>query len=118
MAATVSTESLADYRWLVSPAAEPYLAAAAAEPDPFARAARLRTDLSADRARLVAEQVALRQRGIKKFTAAGQMFFTSVALEQATDGWTAAYKAQRFGAGRVIDFCCGIGGDLMALVAR
>jgi len=116
MTAAGSTQSLADYRWLVSPAAESYLAAAAAEPDLFARAARLRADLTADRARLVAQQVALRERGIKKFPNARQLFFTPVGLEQATDGWTAAYKAQRFcDAGRVIDFCCGIGGDLKAL---
>jgi hypothetical protein len=119
MAAATSTQSPADYRWLVSPEAEPYLASAAAEPDLFARAARLRADLTADRARLVAEQVGLRARGVKKFADAGRLFFTSVGLEQATDGWTAAYKAQRCRAGgRVIDFCCGIGGDLMALAAR
>ena len=41
MATAASTQSLADYRWLVSPAAEPYLTSAAAEPDLFARAARL-----------------------------------------------------------------------------
>ena len=66
--------------------------------------------------RLVADQVGLRQRGLKKFARAERLFFSAVGLEQATDGWTAAYKAERFRAGgRVIDFCCGIGGDLMAL---
>ncbi|HEX4145969.1 MAG TPA: hypothetical protein VHY91_20885 [Pirellulales bacterium] len=118
MAATLSTSALADYHWLVSPAAEPYLASAAAEADPFARATRLRADLTPERARLVAEQVALRERGLKKFPDARRLFFTPVGLEQATDGWTAQYKAERFrAAGRVIDFCCGIGGDLMALAA-
>ncbi len=116
MATVASSQSLDDYRWLVSPAAEPYLAGAAAEPDLFARAAQLRGVLTADRARLVAEQVGLRQRGAKKFDDAARLFFTAVGLEQATDGWTAAYKAERFrAAGRAIDFCCGIGGDLMAL---
>jgi hypothetical protein len=44
------------------------------------------------------------------------LFFTAVGLEQATDELTARYKAARFAdAGRVADFCCGIGGDLLAL---
>ncbi len=48
-----------------------------------------------------------------------RLFFTPLGLEQATDGWIADYKAQRFTAGRrAIDFCCGIGGDLLALSLR
>ncbi|HEX5497738.1 MAG TPA: hypothetical protein VFX03_00865, partial [Thermomicrobiales bacterium] len=44
---------------------------------------------------------------------------TPTGLEQATDQWIAAYKAERFSrAGRVADLCCGIGGDLLSLTAR
>ncbi len=55
------------------------------------------------------------------------MFFTRIGLEQATDEWVARYKAARIATfldrgGEcpgslpvVADFCCGIGGDLMAL---
>ncbi len=53
---------------------------AAAEPDLFARAAALRGELTAERARLVLEQVGLRQRGLKKFAdAAATVFYPSRA---------------------------------------
>ena len=38
--------------------------------------------------------------------------------EQATSARVAAWKALRFGAWPVIDLCCGIGGDSMALATR
>ena len=47
----------------------------------------------------------------------GEMFFTPLGLEQATDEWVAAFKAARF-TGRVLDLCTGIGGDYLALAAR
>jgi hypothetical protein len=78
----------------------------------------LRSELTAERAHLVLEQVALRERARKKFSAAERLFFTPLSLEQATDQWIAAHKALRFAVDRpVVDFCCGIGGDLMALAA-
>jgi hypothetical protein len=44
------------------------------------------------------------------------MFFTDLGLQQSTDRWIAAYKAERFIERKeALDFCCGIGGDLMAL---
>jgi hypothetical protein len=54
------------------------------------------------------------------------MFFTRVGLEQSTDEWVANYKASRFSPPRagsssspnVLDLCCGIGGDLIALAAQ
>jgi len=47
--------SLVDYQWLISPAAEPWLAI---EPnDPHRLLARLRKDLSADRAHLMADLI-------------------------------------------------------------
>ena len=47
------------------------------------------------------------------------MFFTRLALEQATDQWVAAYKAGRFPQGAPLaDLCCGLGGDLLSLVRR
>jgi hypothetical protein len=109
----------ADYHWLVSDRAEPYLAAIDSEADRLAAASFLRSKLTAGQAHLVLEQVALRWRARKKFAAADQMFFTQLGLEQATDEWTAAYKARRFADGQpAVDFCCGIGGDLLALATR
>ncbi len=47
------------------------------------------------------------------------MFFTDLALQQATDRWIAAYKARRFhDDGPITDYCCGIGGDTIALAER
>ncbi|HEY2414192.1 MAG TPA: hypothetical protein VGI40_18255 [Pirellulaceae bacterium] len=109
--------NLDNYRWLTSPDAEPWLALEA--DDPLRLLARLRKDISAERAHLVAEQIDLRRRGCEKFRRADRMFFTKKGLEQATDDQLAAYKATRFPTGALVsDLCCGIGGDLVALCAR
>jgi hypothetical protein len=62
-------------------------------------------------------QARLRQRAQAKFGAdAAAMYFTPDGMEQATRASVAAHRAGRFaGAGRVLDLCCGIGGDLIAL---
>jgi hypothetical protein len=71
---------------------------------------------------LVAEavtQVRLRQRAAPKFGPdAEAMFFTPEGVEQATRMSVATHRAGRFAAAgydRVLDLCCGIGGDLIAL---
>jgi len=108
------------YRWLTSADAAPWLdRAAAATQSTLSLTAELRRDLSPMRRHLVIEQVDLRRRAQSKFMHAGQMFFTSRGLEQATDEFVAAYKARRFPPREpVADLCCGIGGDLLALAAR
>jgi SAM-dependent methyltransferase len=64
-------------------------------------------------------QVRLRERARAKFGAdAARMFFTPDGVEQATRAVVAAHHAGRFaraGADRVLDLCCGIGGDLVGL---
>jgi THUMP domain-containing protein len=112
--------SLDDYRWLVGAEGRNWLAEVAQAPGELPNVAgRLRKELSAAKVHLLLEQVELRRRGQKKFSAAERMFFTATGLEQATDQWVAAYKASRFPhAAPVADLCCGIGGDLMALAAR
>ena len=60
------------------------------------------------------------RRGMAKFSLAGQMWFDRIGLEQSTTELVARHKASRF-AGRtrtVIDLCCGIGGDTLALASR
>jgi hypothetical protein len=113
--------TLDDYRWLVSEAAA-WLELARDEArrrDSVGLVVRLRKELSAERAHLVVEQVALRERAQEKFALAERMFFTRKGLEQATDERLAAYKAARFPAGQpCADLCCGIGGDLVALALR
>lgn len=112
-----------DYGWLVSAAAEPWLKSAQmrgnAKSELLSLVRNLRKELSPERVHLVIEQVELRCRGKEKFSLAERMFFTRKGLEQATDEWLADYKAARFAAGQpVVDFCCGIGGDLVALGKR
>jgi SAM-dependent methyltransferase len=68
-------------------------------------------------------QVDLRRRAAAKFgDRAALMYFTRDALEQATRAPVAAHRAGRVVAtagagGSVVDLCCGIGGDLVALRA-
>lgn len=68
-------------------------------------------------------QVALRRRAAVKFGPdAERMFFTPDGLEQATRTEVAGHRATRVAAlgppVRVVDVCCGIGGDLIALARR
>ena len=112
--------SIADFRWLVSANASPYLERAAAESGQLVRlAGSLRRELSAQRTHLVLEQVALRARGAEKFSRASQMFFAPTLLEQASEERIAFYKAQRFTPGSlVLDLCCGLGGDSIGIGSR
>lgn len=120
-------EELDDYRWLIGEGAASWLRSAVERIEDIREPAAaltalnntLRKHLSPQRARLVVEQTTLRYRGRRKFTRAHSMFFTGRGLEQATDEVLARYKATRFpGQVSVSDFCCGIGGDLLALAGR
>ena len=118
---------LADIEWLTGDEAGVVLAELAGNTGPLHSAvARLRRTFTAAQTHLLLEQVDLRRRAAAKFTKPAQMFFTRVGLEQATDEWTARYKAQRFlstpprsnsTVPTIVDLCCGIGGDLLALAA-
>jgi hypothetical protein len=134
--------ALDDYHWLISDAAQPWLTRVREELsvcDPGgigpggcgprsgpqqqrvtpALLQRIRKDLSTDRTHLVVEQVELRERAREKFSRADRMFFTRKGLEQATDEVLAKHKATRFPAeSTILDLCCGIGGDLLALSGR
>ena len=64
-------------------------------------------------------QARLRARASAKFGArAARMFFTDEGLQQATRPAVAARHAERYAraaVSQVLDLCCGIGGDLLAL---
>lgn len=109
-----------DYRWLLGAEAERILQdGTTAGLAPLALAGRLRKSISAQRARLIAEQLALRIKAREKFSRPGEMFFERTALAQATDEWIAHYKARRFEPGEPLaDLCCGLGGDLLGLASR
>lgn len=116
----MSTDDLADYRWLLGEEGRRWIAQLAGNCQPsVAETERMRKQLSARQTHLVLEQVELRRRGREKFVDAERMFFTRVGLEQATDQFVARYKASRFPADQpVADLCCGIGGDLLAMASR
>lgn len=118
----VNAGILADYAWLASDQAAADLAEAAAAAErgeaALATLQRLRSRLTPERARLVVQQADLRRRARAKFAKADQMLFTTKLLEQATDDAVAACKAARFGDGPVVDLCCGVGGDLIAIASR
>lgn len=61
----------------------------------------------------------LRRKGAasQKFSRADRMWLTPTGLEQATAEPVARHKARRF-SGSVSDFCCGIGGDTLALAEQ
>jgi hypothetical protein len=60
-----------------------------------------------------------RRRGAAKFSRADRMWLDRTGLEQATSEPVARHKAERFQgqAERVVDLCCGIGGDTVALAS-
>ncbi|MBI84589.1 MAG: hypothetical protein CMJ81_15455 [Planctomycetaceae bacterium] len=113
----MNSSDLDDYRWLVSDEAAKWLHHAAEQQNNLVSlTSQLRRQLSARRTHLILDQVQLRRRGRVKFKAADQMFFTRKGLQQATGQTVAEYKAARFDSAiSVVDLCCGIGGDLLAL---
>jgi hypothetical protein len=58
----------------------------------------------------------LRLRAREKFAQADRMWFTREGLEQATSEAVSRYRAARFAPhARIVELCCGIGGDSLAL---
>lgn len=80
---------------------------------------RLRSDFPDEvvRAALILRDLRRKAVASKKFSRADQMWFTPTGLEQATAEQVARHKAKRF-EGQVSDYCCGIGGDALALAER
>ena len=106
---------LADAQWLVSEAKKELVGIDVQE-DILKLATRLRKRLTQTQTRLLCELLELRRRGRPKFSKSDEMFFIRSRLEQATDERIADYKAIRFeGQPRIVDLCCGIGGDAIAL---
>jgi len=61
----------------------------------------------------------LRKRGAAKFSRADHMWFDRTGLEQSTSETVSKHKAARLTqGGEVVDLCCGIGADALALAAR
>jgi hypothetical protein len=79
--------------------------------------AQLRRKIPDELVRAVLALDNLRHRAAAKFSRAAEMWFDRKGLEQATPEAVARHKAKRF-AGSVWDYCCGIGGDTIALAAH
>jgi SAM-dependent methyltransferase len=109
------------FRALLTPAGQSLLRRVAEggydEGTALALGTRLRRQHPAELVAAALTQARLRDRGRAKFgAAAARMYFTPDGLEQATRAPVAQLRARRFaGRARVIDLCCGIGGDLVAL---
>lgn len=108
---------LDEIRWLIA-SADAELAPPLPS-DPLKLASHFRKRHSASRSRLLSELHELRQRGSAKFSDASSMFFSRVGYEQSTSEIVANYKATRFPENQpIVDLCCGIGGDAIALGRR
>lgn len=113
---------LDSYRWLSSPDGERLIDDIRARLDAGESLLKisevLRRDHDPSRVALALTQAELRQTARAKFVEADRMLFTREGLEQATSGRIASHRAGRYAsAGRIVDLCCGIGGDLMALAS-
>jgi hypothetical protein len=99
------------------------LRAAAAEVDParVQDVERLRRSWPAELVSIALELARARANARSKFPEAGTMYADPVGVEMASSAEVAQHKAGRFdvaGTARVLDLCCGIGGDAMALCRR
>jgi len=112
-------EALARCRRLADDAALQQAAARASPDDPSA-VARLRRSWSADMVHAALDLADARRRAAVKFPHADQLMLDRAGVEQATALPVARHKAARFHAlgEPVVDLCCGIGGDAMALAER
>ena len=78
----------------------------------------LRKSLSPAEASAVLTTLRLRTRAVAKFPRfAGDMLFTAAGLEQASHPLTRRYRAGLVESASVLDICCGIGGDSLAMAA-
>lgn len=113
-------ETLHHYHWLASTEGAAELAAAGAMRaggiSDLKIGESLRQKHDPERAAMILTQIDLRQRAASKFSRANEMLFTRAGLEQSTSESIARYRAERYvGREHIIDLCCGIGGDLIAL---
>src|SRR5262249_19534539 len=110
------------FRALLTPAGQEVLARAAAlrptEAGFLAAFETLRKRHPPALAKAALETVLLRKKARAKFALADRMYFTREALEQASGAAVSRHRAGRFAAyPAVLDLCCGIGADTIALAA-
>jgi len=82
------------------------------------RAAEAVRPLGPELGPLALEQAVLRRRALAKHPAGDRLWWTAEALEQSSSHVVAAHRTERYADGaRVLDLCCSVGGDLLALAA-
>ncbi len=106
-----------EQEWLLSSDAESHLDFAAreltAQTNLLKLVQRLRKELTPSQAAQVLELAQLRLRAVEKFPSARNMFFTTRGYEQSSSERLAIFKSSQLPDGsRILDLCCGIGGDL------
>jgi hypothetical protein len=111
---------LTTFEALFTPAGQAALAAAAelgpSEETFLADLTRLQKHHPPALAKAALETVILRARAQRKFSRAGQMYFSREALEQSSGEAVARYRGARFAPfGAVGDLACGLGGDALGL---
>ncbi|MGQ0605099.1 MAG: class I SAM-dependent methyltransferase [Anaerolineales bacterium] len=78
--------------------------------------AKLQKQFASALAKAALEIVILRAKARAKFSRAEAMYFIREALEQASSETISTYRAQRYAKfARVVDVCCGLGGDAIGL---
>lgn len=108
-------------RFLLSEAGQTALRHTLTAHNHIALATQLRQTLTAEQTHAVLETLRLRPKARAKFRLADEMLFSRSALEQASAEAVAAHRAARFaqlGVKLMVDLCCGVGGDALALAAH
>ncbi|MCC6581473.1 MAG: hypothetical protein IT440_13635 [Phycisphaeraceae bacterium] len=111
--------TLNDWQWLMSESAQALRnAVASCDPSDVAAVTKLRQAWDADRVALALDwALARRKAKVKWPDVADRIVADPAGVEQASSHAVAAWKARRFAGvqGPVLDLCCGIGGDAMAI---
>ena len=112
--------TLSQWQAMVSDSMQPLLdAAASTAPGDLLAISRLRKTWPAELVSIAVELHDARRRGQSKFPNHTGLIADVDGMQQSTPWVIAQDKARRFPAGvRILDGCCGIGGDAMALAGR
>lgn len=111
---------LSTFEALLAPAGQAALAEAAqlnpSEENFLADLTRLQKRYPSELAKAALETVILRAKAQRKFSHAGQMYFSREALEQSSGEAVARYRGARYASfSSVGDLACGLGGDALGL---
>lgn len=112
--------TLDDLRYLATPKGRELLRVASENhEEELSLLSKLRKNFKPLHCRTAVNLWALRKQANLKFTLADGMVFDREGLEQSSGEKISFYRARRYkGQNRVVDLCCGIGGDTIALAQQ